>query len=217
MVAKSAMPSDSTRSASGHESASGMVDDEARRVLAAHRRVAEAPGERAERIARPRLGQNAIHHFDHLHHRHRVEEVITGDAAGMLARRRHRGDRERGGVGRQDAVAVDGFLETGKELPLGVEVLDDGFDDDVARCEAFQRIGDFYALQGLFHLRAAEPALFHQLAQGLRDRLLRLARGAGLGVEQQGARAALRQDLCDAPAHGAGTGDAGDEVAALGI
>ena len=40
----------------GDVAAAGVVDDEARRVLAAHRLVAVAPGERGERIAKARDG-----------------------------------------------------------------------------------------------------------------------------------------------------------------
>ena len=201
----------------GDEGAPGMVDDEAGRVFAAHRRVAEAPGERGQRVARPRLGEDAVHHLDHLHDRHGVEEVIAGDAAGTLARRRHRGHRQRGRVRCEDAVTLDGLLEGREELLLCAQVLDDGFDDDVAGGKAFHRIDDLDSADARIRRGGTEPALFHQLGQRLRYRVLRLARGARLSVEQQGARAALRQDLRDAPAHGAGAGDAGHEIAAVGI
>ena len=88
MVAKSATPSCSTRSALGHVAAPGVVDDEAGRVLAAHRLVAVALRERDERVADPGLGEHAVHHLDDLHHRHRVEEVVAGDAPGPARRPR---------------------------------------------------------------------------------------------------------------------------------
>src|SRR5712691_5147117 len=75
----------------GDESAPGVVDDEAGRVLAAYRRVAEAPGKRREGVRHPRLRAHAIHHFDDLKHGNRVEEVIARDAAGALAGRGHGG------------------------------------------------------------------------------------------------------------------------------
>ena len=47
-----------------------------------------------------------------------------------------------------------------------------------------------------------------------RPTLFRFLRGAGLGIVEQGAGAALRKHLRDAAAHGACAGDAGDQIAA---
>src|SRR5216684_1986050 len=95
----------------GDESAPGVVDDEAGRVLAAYRRVAEAPGKRRESVRHPRLRAHAIHHFDDLQHGNRVEEVIARDAAGAPAGRGHGGHGKRGSVGRQDAALRNDVFE----------------------------------------------------------------------------------------------------------
>src|SRR5437899_2126944 len=63
----------------GDESAPGVVDDEAGRVLAAHRCVAEALGKCRKGVRHPRLRAHAIHHLDDLQHGDWVEEVITRD------------------------------------------------------------------------------------------------------------------------------------------
>ncbi len=87
----------------------------------------------------------------------------------------------------------------------------------MAGLERIGRVGELDAAQARLDVGAGEPALFDQLVERLGERVLRLARGARLGVEQQGARAALREHLRDAAAHGAGAGDAGHEVAAARV
>jgi hypothetical protein len=196
-----------------HEGAPGVVDDESRRVLAAHRRVTEALGEIDECFGSPRLGEHPVDHLDDLQDRHRIEEVVARDPARSLARRGHGRDREGRSVGREDAILGDGALQCGQQLFLLREVFDDGFDHHVARREGIERRHDFDAAADGLRLGGAEPAFLGELAERLRDRVLALLRGAGLGVVEQGARAALREHLCNAAAHGAGTGDAGDEVA----
>ncbi|MEI8021976.1 MAG: hypothetical protein WCH39_27445, partial [Schlesneria sp.] len=57
--------------------APGMVDDEARGVAGAHRRVPHFAGERIELGAHRRAGFQTRHHFHHLHQGHRVEEMKT--------------------------------------------------------------------------------------------------------------------------------------------
>src|SRR3954469_12228213 len=78
--------------------------------------------------------------------------------------------------------------------------------------ERFEGRDHFYARDdgGRFRLRAF--AFFDQLAERLRDRVLRLGGRTGLRVVEQRAGAALGEDLGDAAAHGAGAGDTGDEI-----
>jgi hypothetical protein len=143
--------------------------------------------------------------------------VVSRHAARPLAGRGHRRDRERGSVGREDTVALHHFFETGEELPLGGEVLDDGLHHEMRRRQPIQGVHDIETAQGVIHLRCPDPTLLDELAQALSDRILGSLRGAGLAVEHQGTHAALRQDLRDAAAHGPGAGHAGDEIAAVGI
>jgi hypothetical protein len=83
-----------------------------------YRRVPEALGQRDQRVGDARLGHHALDHLDDLHHRHRVEEVVAGDALRPLALRGHRGHRERRGIGGEDAVLCDDSLQCLEQLSL---------------------------------------------------------------------------------------------------
>ena len=65
--------------------------------------------------------------------------------------------------------------------------------------------------------RGGQAAFLGQPSELLGGRFARFARRAGLGVVDEGAGAALREDLGNAAAHGAGPGHPGHEVAAVGI
>ena len=75
---------------------------------------------------------SALHDLDERHQGRRVEEVHAddplrrGDGGGDL------GDRERRRVGREDRVRTHDPLELGEERVLGVEILDDRLDHEVA-------------------------------------------------------------------------------------
>ena len=88
MVAKSAMPSESTRSDSGTKARPAWLTMKPgvslQRTGVWPKRCASAVSASVD----PRLGEHAVDHLDDLHHRHRVEEVVAGDAPGPLARRR---------------------------------------------------------------------------------------------------------------------------------
>ena len=191
----------------GHEGAAGVVDDEAGRVLAADRRVAEALRELGERIGHPALGQHAVDHLDDLHHRHGVEEVVAGDTARALADGGHRRDRERRGVAREDAGVADDALELGEERALGAQVLDDRLDHQVAGRERPEPRHHLDAAGD--RLRVRDAPFLGEPGERLRDRVEAALRGAGLRVVDERAHARLREHLRDAAAHGAAAGDAG--------
>src|SRR5204863_17521 len=83
--------------------------------------------QRVESFVRRPLGP---HDLDERHERRRVEEVHTGDAFGRGRRPCDLRDRECGRVAREDDITPACALELGEQLPLGVELLDDGLDDD---------------------------------------------------------------------------------------
>ena len=190
-----------------HEGAAGMVDDEAGRVLAADRRVAEALRELGERIGHPALGEHAVDHLDDLHHRHRVEEVITRHASGALAGGGHRSDGEGRGIARQDARVVHDRFELGEERALGAQVLDDRLDHQVAGRERPEPRHHLDAAGD--RLRVRDAPFLGEPGERLRDRVEAALRGAGLRVVDERAHARLREHLRDAAAHGAAAGDAG--------
>jgi hypothetical protein len=169
----------------------GVVDDESRRVLAANRRVAEAPRERGERLGHRRIRQLSGDHLDDLHHRHRVEEVVARDALRPLAGCGHGSHGERRGVRGEHGVGADDALEPREERALRGEILDDRFDHQLARRERLEVIDDLDAAQRGVDGPALELAALRELAEGLADRIPGLAGGARLGVENERARAAL--------------------------
>ena len=60
-------------------------------------------------------------------------------------------------------------------------------------------------------------AFFGELVERARDRVAGSGGGAGLRIEEQGARAALREDLRDATAHRARADDGGNEIGTVSV
>jgi hypothetical protein len=91
---------------------------------------------------------------------------------------------------------------------LDVEVLDDGLDDDLGRCQFIEPRDDFEPGRRDGQRLRRDLALVGQLAQRAGHRVARVGGGAVQGVEQQHADAGLGGNLGDAAAHGAGADDA---------
>ena len=143
--------------------------------------------------------------------------MIAGDALGALACRGHLRHRQRGRVGGEHAVLGDDPLELREQRSFCGEVLDDRLDDHLAGREALELVDHLDAAERRVDIARLQAAFLGELAEGAGDRLLALLRRAGLRVEQQRARAALRQDLRDAAAHRAGTGDTGKQIGAAKV
>jgi HipA-like protein len=188
----------------GAEAASGVVDDEARRVLRAHRGVAQAPAERQQVQRDGRVGQQPVDRLDHLHHRHRVEEVEAGHPRRQPQCGRDRGDRQRRGVAREHAVVAHQRLELGEQRLLGAEVLDDRLDDDIAVAQRLERGDRREARGGGCRLFGAQLAAFVQRAQRDGELLAARRRAALARIEDPHRQPGLRRDLHDAHAHHAG-------------
>src|SRR6266576_2413585 len=108
------------------------VDDETRRVVAVDRLLA--------RSLRPVVGGahgvvralERAHDLDQRQDRSRVEEVHADDALGPLGRLRDLGNRERGGVRREDRLRTGDPVELGEDLALERQLLQHGLDHEVA-------------------------------------------------------------------------------------
>ena len=179
--------------------------------------MAATPGDLVEHVADPGLGQDAVDHLDQLQERHRVEEVIAGDAAGLVACRRDRRHRERRRVGREDAILGDDLLEAGEQLALDLEILDDRLDDEMRQPQPVHGIDDLDAADGGRPVVGADRALLGSAVDHPRDELLRTRRGARLGVEHLDPHAARGGDLRDAAAHGPSADDGDGVVGRLWI
>ena len=127
-----------------HHAVSGFVDqrhqdavgDEAGRVVDGDRRLAEflrtAPSSCVEGGV---AGLQRANHFDQHHHRHRIHEVHADEAVGALGHGGERGHRDRGGVAGDDHVGAQEAIGFGQHGALDLELLRDGFDEEI-------RVGD---------------------------------------------------------------------------
>ena len=203
---------------SGTKRAADVVDEERRAVGAQHRLARHAAADRHHGVRHPRRGLEAGDDLDQPHQRHRIEEVHAADALGVLALRRDRGDRERGGVRRDDGLGPDQLVELGEQRLLGVEPLDDGLDDDVGLADVL----DVLRPRRCGRWRPSRPPagtrpFSHQAVEHLGDVVLGGLRGARLLVVGDDAHAALGGDLHDAAAHGARADHADRHIGCIGI
>ena len=89
---------------------------------------------------RPAIGLGAADHLDQLHQRHRVEEVHADERPGRLQAVGERRDRDRGGVGGEDAVGADQASSSRNRRALGVGVLDDRLDHQAQPAASASRV-----------------------------------------------------------------------------
>ena len=149
----------SSRTSSRLTTKPGTVRDEDGR-LAQLGRDGEPGGQRLERRA---LG---LHDLDQRHRGHGVEEVQPDDALGVLQVGRHRGDRQRGGVRREDRRRGDDGLQLGEHLLLQVEDLGDRLDDEVAGRELGEVGGAVDRAEQPARGRLAHPARRREAVDG---------------------------------------------------
>ena len=143
----------------------GMVDQKARRVWGLSRKVTSRLGQRTQALHHLHLGTFTAHHLDDLHQRYGVEEVKTGNPLGVLASAGDLRDGQRRRVGSQYRARRNDGFQLAKQPLLGLQVLDDGFDQQIATGQGFQAGGGLHARQGLFQLLGAELALGHLARQ----------------------------------------------------
>ncbi len=145
---------------------------------------------------------------DDLHqreHRGRVEEVHADDPLRPPGPPRHVGYRERRGVRGEHRVLPDDGLERAEELLLGVELLDDRLDDEVAFGEVGELGGRRQARERGVPLLGRQPAFLDAAAEVVGDPV------AGAPAELLAHLAAdrldprLHADLGDPGTHGAET------------
>ena len=93
-------------------------------------RLAQLLGDRPRGRDRDVVRCRCPHELDEGQHRHRVEEVHSDHAFGVLEARAHLGDRKRRGVRRDDAFGRDDALELGEHVLLHLHLLEDRLDDE---------------------------------------------------------------------------------------
>ena len=100
--------------------------------LVRDRNLAQLLAELAGGVVHVAGGGDGANHLHQFHQRHRIEKVQADEALRALGRGQKLGDRDRGGIGREDGVFLHDAVERCVHLFLLVDVFDDGLDDDVA-------------------------------------------------------------------------------------
>ena len=201
----------------GADRGAAEIDQEARRVAHHHGHAGLALAQRHHGVDHPLRGVGGADDLDQLHQRHGIEIVHAADAVAMLQRARDRGDADRRGVGGQDGVGRDHRLEFAEQLLLHFEILEHRLDDDVAGLQVLDLLGDAEIGVGLREVGIGQTALGDQTLQGVEDRRPGPRRTTGGRVIHDRLHAALRGDLSDAAAHGAGSHDADGEIGAVDV
>ncbi len=132
----------------------------------------------------------------------------SGHPLGVCTFRGDRGDAERRGVGRQDALRAHRGLESAEQLLLGLQLFDDGLDHQIAGAELAQVVGGPDAGECRVRIRLRQLALDNSLFEVVTNRG-QTTRYRGLDVVEQLYRAArCGAHLRNATSHGACTNDA---------
>ena len=177
------------------------VDDEAGRVGAADRRLAElrAEGEGGlEDVVRRSFCTNDL---DEGHQWRRVEEVHADRALRPLEHRGDCGHRQRRGVRREDRVVANDGLEHLEQLVLDREILVRGFDHDVAVPEVRERGRERQPRDRGVARVLLERSLLDLPRQEMRDLIARLLGALQLDLASDRFEARFDCKLCDAGAH----------------
>jgi hypothetical protein len=122
----------------GAITATRMVDDETRRVLSLNGCVAHLASKLGQALAHLGVGFEARNHFDHLHQRYGVEEVVARKLSWPLQGGSNCSHGQRGGVGHQHGAGCQHFFQIGEQAFLDVEPFDDGFDHQLALGQVLQ-------------------------------------------------------------------------------
>ena len=138
--------------------AENVVADESGRVQGHDGDLADGLAERHGRGEGFFAGFHSAHHLQHLHDVGGAEEVCADHVAGALRHRRHLVQVETRGVAGQHRALFHGGVELGEDLLLEVQVLVDGFDDDVRVRDGIVVQHSLDETEARVPLRFADPA-----------------------------------------------------------
>jgi hypothetical protein len=184
------------------------VGDEPRLVAHDDRLLAEPPSQLHHVGNDLFVGDHRPDHLDERDHRRRVEEVQTDHAARVGGRDGDLGDRERGGVRREERVRADAPVQRREDLLLEVQVLGHRFDDQPTTGDGLERrcVRDPPVQRGGLGLGELSPG--DRPASGVLERLP-AARDAGLvHVDADDGQPGSGEHLDDARTHRAESDDA---------
>src|SRR3984957_16578542 len=138
------------------------VDDEAGPVGGANRGLSNARCKRDCVFFYLFVGGDGANYFDQLHDRNRIEKMEAEEAVRALRERGHLRNGKRRSVAREDSVLGANLVECGPQFSLGGQLLDDGFDDQIAIFQVLEAWGAVKAASTLIAIRRRERALVHQ-------------------------------------------------------
>jgi hypothetical protein len=127
--------------------------------------------------------------------------VHAGDSLRPLGLGGDRRHRQGGCVGREHGVRAADFLEPGEQLPLQVEALGGGLDDEVAAGEAIEVRCARDPLDGGVRVLLAPAAALGALRERLADAADAALERPGVGVVHDGLEPSGGRDLRDPGAH----------------
>ncbi len=191
----------------GVEGAGDPVDDEARGVGAADRRLPPAQHGAVRALGGGRVGRETADHLDEREQRGRVEEVQAEEAAGVREAGGELGDGEGGGVRGQQGVRRDHLFECSEERALDGGVLDDGLDDERGAGEVGEGGGRIDPADRVLGLGRVETALRGHAVDAVLDDAHAACGELGVDVVDQHPVTCEKGDLGDALPHGAGADD----------
>jgi hypothetical protein len=114
---------------------------------------------------------------------------------------RDRGDRERGGVGRQHSIIAGDGAEAVEQLAFQLQVLGSGLDDQVAVRQAAELAGRGQPAQSRHRLLDAPAPALHALLDRVDGPVEAAEERLRVGVVQPRLHAAQGSDLGDSSAH----------------
>ena len=150
----------------------------------------------------------AADHLDERHQRHRIHEVHAEDAVRPLRRGADQRDRNRRRIRGEDDFGFGDRIETREQSALGVDVLDDRFDDVVGFDEAIERRRRRQPRRARRRgpRRTALPLLDEHVEAFSTPRRARSSSGSATSMRRT-RESGLREGLRDAAAHRAGADD----------
>lgn len=177
-----------------------------------------------QRIERVLAGLVGTDDLDQLHLGDGVEEMETTETIRPLGGLGNLADGEGRGVGAEEGVLGSDLVEHGEQLLLGLQVLDDGLDDQISILGGGLRVGTGLDLghglvdEGLLLGSILRELLLGDTLEGGGDDVLTLLESLGVEVNHGDVEGVLGGDLDNTGAHetGAKDGDVLDVVGGIG-
>ena len=171
-------------------------------------RLAQAARHGGDRVVGLLIRRQAANHLHQLHHRHRIHEMHADEAFRPVGNGRQAGDRDGGGVGRDDCVRFQVAGQVFQDGALGRLVLGRRLDDDIARLHRLEAEGRHDARQGAVDIGIGNNAAPQLALQVAPDGFHRCVDRFFADVVQDDVIAVERRNMRDAVAHLAGADDA---------